>query len=178
MVVSRTTRKLGIAAAVLIVAAASVPGCGNIQAYFNPTFLSTLGMGESVANQPGEAPAIILEIENETNRVIEARLTWRDGEGEIQERTRSLGAGDKYAEAIICPIEELTLGDVGAMSETGVIIRMGFGGPNDAYLEVEPFGVLLQQGVNYDCGDTVTFKVMPSSATLSGYQTFAFIRRS
>ncbi|GAF86848.1 unnamed protein product, partial [marine sediment metagenome] len=46
------------------------------------------------------------------------------------------------------------------------------------YIEVEPFGVLLQEGINYDCGDVITFTILPSSATLSGYQSFAFIRRS
>ena len=45
-------------------------------------------------------------------------------------------------------------------------------------IEVEPFGVLLRNGANYDCGDGVTFAVTNSGATLSGYQVFAFIERA
>lgn len=145
---------------------------------FNPAFLQALGGGERVANLPGEAPAIVLEVENGTQRVIEFRLTWRDVESRIQERTRSLGLDEKFSEALICPVEETTLGDVSDLDATGAIVRLGTGTADDPFIEVEPFGVLLQEGINYDCGDSVTFTVLPSSATLSGYQIFAFIRRS
>jgi hypothetical protein len=72
----------------------------------------------------------------------------------------------------------MTLGDVGNLDATGAIVRLGGGTADDPYIEVEPFGVLLQEGINYDCGDVITFTILPSSATLSGYQSFAFIRRS
>jgi hypothetical protein len=34
------------------------------------------------------------------------------------------------------------------------------------------------EGINYDCGDGVTFAVQSSGTSSSGYQTFAYIRRS
>lgn len=153
-------------------------GCAFAEGFLNPAFLQTLGLGVTVADLPGEAPALVLEVQNDTDRVVEFRLTWRDGEGEIQERTRSLGVGAKYSEALICPIEEMTLGDVSNLSAVGAIARLGAGQATDPFVEIEPFGVLLQEGINYDCGDSVTFTILPSSATLSGYQVFAFIRRS
>ena len=109
---------------------------------------------------------------------MEFRLTWRDGDGQIHERTGILGVGDKYSEALICPIEEMTLGDVGNLNAIGAIVRLWSGTAFDAFIEVEPFGVLLQEEINYDCGDVITFTVLPSSVTLSGYQSFAFIRRT
>lgn len=156
----------------------ALTACTDLQQIFSSTFLDSIGIVNPIADLPGEAPAIVLEVENGTERVIELKVTWRDGDNQIKELTRSLGVGKKYAEALICPIKEITLGDVSNLSEVGAIVRLGFGTAADAYLEVEPFGVLLQQGVNYDCGDSISFKVFPSRATLSGYRTYAYIRRS
>ena len=155
-----------------------ISSCVNAEELLNPAFLQVLGVGERASNLPGEAPAIVLEVENGTERVVEFRLTWRDVESRIQERTWTLGVGEKYSEALVCPVEEMTLGDVSNLDAVGAIVRLGSGTANDPYIEVEPFGVLLQEGINYDCGDSVTFVVWPSQATLSGYRIFAQIRRS
>jgi hypothetical protein len=171
------TRKTCIFAG-LAAALFGLGACTDLQQIFSPTFLSALGFGDSVAVLPGEAPAVVLELVNGTDRVIEAKLTWRNSKKEIKELTRSLGVGKKYSEALICPIPEMTLGDVADLKAVGVIVRLGVGLSTDPYMEVEPFGILLQEGVNYDCGDVITFKVLPSSATLSGYQTFVFIEHS
>jgi hypothetical protein len=47
---------------------------------------------------------------------------------------------------------------------------------SDPYIDVEPFGIVLQEGLNYECGDAITFSVQRSTETLSGYQIFAYIR--
>jgi len=156
----------------------SAAGCVGIGEFLSPSFTQALGLGARAATLPGEAPVIVLEVENRSGRVIEFRLTWRDSEGEIQERTRTLGVGAKFSEALICPVEETTLGDVSNLDATGAIVRLGGGTASDPFIEVEPFGVLLQEGINYDCGDSVTFSVQQSGDTLSGYRVFAFIRRS
>ena len=170
--------KATVAGVVLLAGLLFVSSCVTAGDLFDPTFLQMLQIGERAANLPGEAPAIVLEVENGTDRVVEFRLTWRDAESTIQERTRSLGVGEKYSEALICPVEEMTLGDVSNLDDVGAIVRLGFGTASDPFIEVEPFGVLLQEGINYDCGDSVTFVVQPSGATLSGYRIFAQIRRS
>ena len=154
-------------------------GCLSVDSLLNPTFVQSLTSGGGgVANLPGEAPAIVLEVHNETGRNAEFRVTWRDSEGQIQERARALGVDESFAEMLICPIDELTLGDVSDLTATGAIVRLGSGSAIDPFIEVEAFGVLLQDGINYDCGDSVSFRILPSGATLSGYQIFAFINRS
>jgi hypothetical protein len=178
MVVLKSHGRTIVAGAALAVGLLAADGCADIQNLLNPTFLQAIGVGESAATLPGEAPAVVIEVDNGTQRVIEFRITWRDAAAEVHERTEALGVGEKYAEALICPVEEMTLGDVGNLDATGAIVRLGGGSAADPYVEVEPFGVLLQEGINYDCGDVITFTILPSSATLSGYQSFAFIRRS
>lgn len=169
-------RKASIAIAGYL-AALSMGGCtsGNL---LNPSFLAALGGGQQAASLPGEAPVLVLEVENSTTSVIEFLLTWRDGEGEVSQRSRTLLAGEKFAEAVICPVEEVTLGDISNLDATGAIVRLGNGNPEDPFVEVEAFGVLLQEFVNFNCGDSVTFEIRPSSATLSEFRIFAFFQSS
>lgn len=158
----------------LVVAA----GCSSSTSILNPGFLQALGLGPTAADQPGEAPTIVIEVENNTGRILEYRVTWRDADGTTQERIGGLAVAEKYSESVICPVTEMTLGDVGDLSALGAIVRLGNGDPEDPFIDVEPFGVLLQEEINYFCGDVVTFTVLPSSATQSGFQAYAFIRES
>lgn len=160
---------------------ALLAGCTGFGSLFNNEFLTEVGLGDQVSVLPGEAPAIIIEMENQTGRVVEYRLSWRAGDEddlEFVERTGTLAVGDKVAEAVICPVQEITVGDVSNLDAFGAVVRLGQGTADDAFIEVEPFGVLLQNRVNYNCGDIVTFAVRPSGATASGYQLFAYVRRS
>ncbi len=168
--------RMGLVLAATLVSA--TVGCVGLTDLLNPTFLAALSPGGGVADAPGEAPLVVLEVENGTSHVVEYRLTWRDSEGDISERTGTLAAGGKYAEAVICPVQEMTLGDVSNLNATSAVVRLGDGSVLAPFVEVEPFGVLLQDGINYNCGDVVTFRVLPSQATASGYQIFAFIRRA
>lgn len=150
-------------------------GCFNPISLLNPDFLSTVGLGAKVATTPGDNPAIVVAVQNQTTHVVDTRLTVRDGDGNVSERQYALGAGQSRAEAWICPISGLTLGDVSDLSASGAQVRLGNGGASDPFVDVEPFGVLLQPDVNFVCGDTITFSVLPSSATKSGYQIYAYI---
>ena len=153
-------------------------GCIGTGEFLNPEFLAALGVTNGVATVPGEAPAVIIELENRTGRVIEGQLTWRNSDGTVDERILVVPTDSKTSEAVICPVEEMTLGDVSNPQATGAVVRLGNGGPTDPFIAVEAFGVVLQEGVNYSCGDSVTFTVQPSNLTNSGYQAFAFIRRA
>src|SRR5262245_34366847 len=141
-------------------------------------FLAALGFTGGAATLPGEAPAVIIELENRTGRVIEGQLTWRNSDGTVDERILVVPSDSKTSEAVICPVEEMTLGDVSNPQATGAVVRLGDGGPTDPFIAVEAFGVILKQDINYSCGDSVTFTVQPSNLTNSGYQAFAFIRRA
>ena len=153
-------------------------GCLNAASLLNPELLTTLGLAARASDLPGEAPAVVFEVSNQTGRTIEFLLSWRDANNDVQQRRRALPAGDSFAEVVVCPASAVTLGDVSNLDAVGAWVRLGNGGPDDPFIEVEPFGVLLQDGINYDCGDVVTFSVQRSNATDSGYRVFAFIRRS
>jgi hypothetical protein len=153
-------------------------GCADLNNLLDPSFLGALGFSSRAASLPGDAPAVVVAIDNRTARTIEVRITWRDDDNRVGERLRVLPPDTNVAEAVICPVTELTLGDVSDLNQPGAFVRLGSGGSDDPFIEVEPFGVLLKEDANYSCGDEVTFTVQASSATLSGYQIFAFIRRA
>lgn len=175
-------RKFAAIALATTALVAGSAGCASVTsaagALFNPDFLALAGVGSQVASLPGDAPALLIGLENRTAELIEIRVTWRDSEGNITARNKLLGTGQKLVEAVICPVDELTAGDVGNLESIGARVIFGTGLPDDPFIEVEPFGVLLQDGANYDCGDAVTFAVVPSVNTRSGYQLFAFIERA
>jgi hypothetical protein len=104
-------------------------------------------------------------------------------ESDADSYTSTIGPLDKTAQMLTCPITELTVGDVSGLDQSGVRVYLvdsltGDGLVGTPFIEVDPFGTLLKEGVNYDCGDGVTFSVQPSSTTRSGYQIFAYIRRA
>ena len=169
----RSMRIIGLAGLAL----AAGTGCSP-DTFLNSEFLSALGYSQGATLIPGESPEVKVQVENRTDRVVEALLTVRLAQDNVQQRTYSIPAGAKFGEAFFCPVSQMTLGDVANTSTTGAIVRLGNGGANDPIVEVEPFGVILESGVNYDCGDAVTFSVLPSAQTRSGYQIFAFVRRS
>ena len=168
---------------VTLVAALAGPllagGCaGAIQGLFDEEFLAAVAGGGAVASLPGDAPALLVAVDNRTDRTIEAMVMYRDADGVIESYTTVILPLETTARALICPIEEITLGDLSDSSAIGVEVRLGNGSVDDPYIEVEPFGVVLQEGVNYDCGDALTFAVRPSTINPSGYQTLVEIRRA
>lgn len=162
--------------------ALGVPGCIGLDGIFASELLSALGGGSSVADIPGDAPAILVTLQNNTGRTIRAALSYRVEDLGVETVTYDIEPGEKTAQALICPIPEITLGNVSDSSATGAVVLLNEGSSDaefDApYIEVEPFGVIMREGVNYDCGDAITFSVVTSSATRSGYQIFAFIERA
>lgn len=154
-----------------------VAGCAAIPV-LNPEFLAAIGLGQTAAALPDEAPALVVGVDNLTNNTIDARISYRERDGRVIQQFYVLGPGEKTADSLICPIPEVTLGDVGDLEAIGAIVRLGGGTPDDAFIEVEPFGVLLQDEANYNCGDQITFQIVPSGSTLSGFQVLAFVQRA
>ncbi len=168
----------------IIAALGMLVGCtGTITNLFSPDFLSALGTGSSVASLPGEAPGLLVEVENRTDRWMQAVVSYRDGNDNVESFTTLVAPRDKTGQMVVCPITEITLGDVSNLSSTGARIFLidvtGAVDPDTApFIEVDAFGALLQEEINYNCGDALTFAVSESTATSSGYRIFAFIRRS
>lgn len=160
----------------------SLAGCGEI---LNPQVVSTaLGTGGPAVSLPGDAPALRVGVENRTARTVQMLVSWRDADDQVQQSLFTLQAGASNSQAVVCSVPELTLGDVGNLESIGAVVVLGSGTvggdgtPIDPVIDVEPFGVLLREGANYNCGDYVNFAVVRSSATRSGYQVIAFIQRS
>jgi hypothetical protein len=166
----------------------ALAGCGafRLTNLLNPDLLGTLGLGTRVASLPGDAPGLLVGVENRTDRWASIVISYRDGEDKVQSYTTVVKPGDKSAQMLVCPIKEMTLGDVSNLDSPGAVVYLIPEGTavdadllaNSPVISVDPFGVLLMEGINYDCGDGVTFTVQPSGTSSSGYQTFAYIRRS
>ncbi len=155
-------------------------GCISPLEIFSDDFLRAFGAVPSAASLPGEAPSLVIGVQNDTGRVIEYQLSFRNSAGEIDVRSGALpatGDGVVVSTAQFCPVTEVTLGDVSNLSATGAVVRLGTGLATDPFVQVEPFGILLQEGVQFSCGDRITFRVATSSATPSGYRVFATIER-
>lgn len=165
---------------------AALLGCGAFQLtnFVNPDFLSALGLGTSVASLPGDAPGLLVSVENQTDRFIAITISYRDVNDDVQSYSSTIASGDKSSQLLTCPVQEITIGDVSNLNLSGARVYLvdTLSDPNAIssapYIEVEAFGVLMKTSVNYDCGDGLIFTVQPSSLTSSGYQTIAYIRRS
>ena len=161
-------------------------GCGALQLtnFLNEDFLSALGLGKSVASLPGDAPGLLVSVENQTTRFIAITISYRDVNDNVKSYSSTVASGDKGSQLLTCPVQEITIGDVSNLTLSGARVYLvdTLPDPNNLsgmpYIEVEAFGVLMRNTVNYDCGDGLIFTVQPSSLTSSGYQTIAYIRRS
>lgn len=167
-----------------LVLTAVCAGCSSPLGLLNPNFALTLGLaGEQVATLPGDAPGLLVSVENRTNRWVDVVVSYRDGEDNASTYTTLVGPRDKGGQMLVCPVREITLGAVSDLEAVGAIVYLvdemdQIEDPTQVpYLEVDPFGTLLREGVNYDCGDELLFVVQTSTNTRSGYRTFGFIRR-
>ncbi|MBN2447444.1 MAG: hypothetical protein JXO22_12000 [Phycisphaerae bacterium] len=166
----------------LMVAVACLGSCADATNLFNSEFLDAVNTsitGESsVATLPGGAPAILLAVENSTSKNVLVEISYRTGTNEVETMTATIEPGQRSAQAVACPVTEITVGSLMDTTASGAAVLLGDGGEDDPRIIVEPFGVILQEGANYDCGDGITFTVVASSQTASGYRVFAFVERA
>jgi hypothetical protein len=173
----RLTVGLGILAGVLSL------GCAQ-QQFLNEDLLSALGFGSQAAELPGDAPGLLVRVENRTNRWIRVQVGYRDGDDNVETFTTTVRPLDATGQLLVCPIAEITMGDVSNLQSSGARVYLGDNITSSAqldsmpFIEVDPFGVLLQEAINYNCGDGIVFTVQASTDSQSGYQAFAFIRRA
>lgn len=156
-------------------------GCSPAD-YLNPDFLNVLGT-RSGALLPGDAPGLIVYVENRTTRDAELVVSYRDADDGIRTYTTFVQAGQRSGQLLVCPIREITLGSVTDLNTVGARVALvdgSVGGvlANVPFIEVEAFGSLLRDEINYECGDAITFVVQPSAQTRTGFVTAAFIRRA
>ena len=177
--------RLAIACGAVLVAA--LCGCGllSLNSYLNPDFLAALGLSEKVASLPGDAPGLLVTVTNRTSRPTQIFVSYRDPNDDVKSYTATLAAGDETSQMLVCPVKEITLGDVSSLTQPAARVYQVAGAVTDAatlaaapFIEVDPFGVLLRDVVNFNCGDGLIFTIQDSAVTRSGYQAFAYIRPS
>lgn len=177
-----------IAVVTTLALAVGLAGCtalANFTEILNPNLTAAL-VGPDVASLPEDAPGLLVGVENRTGRWVRMLVSYRDDDDKVENYTTTVAPGDTSAQMVVCPVTELTLGSVGDLSQTGALVYLvepsdvaaGTSLDDSPYIEVDAFGVLLMEESNYDCGDGVTFAVQESSASTSGYQVWAYIRRS
>lgn len=156
-----------------------LPACDSGLGLLNPDFVELLRPGSSAKGIPGDNPAILVYVQNLTDRWAVMTVSYRTGDDAVVQYSTSLNPGDKSGQVIVCPVTEITLGSVSDLSEVGV--RVGARrGPltadplQEPFIEVEPFGILLVEDVNFGCGDSLTFVVQPSDSSSSGFGTIAY----
>ena len=177
----KTAAGLGLALA------SALAGCGALDPtnLINPDFLSALGLGTTAASLPGDAPGLLVSVTNQTTWWMTAQIAYRDVNDNVKTYTTTVAPGAKTGQMLPCPVKEITLGDLSNLATPGVRIYLADNTvtnsatiANYPFIDVDPFGVLLRNTVNYNCGDGLIFQVQPSSAARSGYQTFALINRA
>lgn len=155
--------------------AVTLAGCSEFSNILDPTFIDTLTGANQVAALPGNAPSILLTVENRTNKLAQVDVTYRTSDGVAQRLPITVSGGQQFAQAVACPVEEMTVGEITDLTVSGAFVNLGDGGDSDPFVAVEPFGVLLRDGITYECGDAVTFALVSSTATASGYRIVAFV---
>ncbi len=163
-------------------------GCISPTEFVNPELLTALGASQGVRTLPSEAPGLLVSVENRTGQLTSVAISYRGSGQGVKSYTVMLQAQQHSAQLLVCPVTEITLGDVTNLGQSGAWVVLQdvpavtldqAGAPaNVPFIDVEPFGVLLRAGVNYDCGDELQFLVEPSGATRSGFGTEVLIRRS
>lgn len=181
MSVKRRSLAVGISALLGI----ALVGCIDAGSFFDPNFISALGLGTRVSDLPDDAPGVRVTVANQTTEWTRIAVSYRDENSNVRSFTTTLAPGDETSQMLVCPVEEITLGDVTNLTTSGAVVYLVDRNvtitaetlQTAPFVEVEAFGVLLRDTINYSCGDEVEFSVLPAD-TNSGYRTFAFIKPS
>jgi hypothetical protein len=157
--------------------------CFSPLEFLNPEFISSLGVQGRVASLPGQAPGLVVSVENRTTRAAEITVSYRDADDAVQTYTTYLEAGNSSGQMLVCPISEITIGSITDLRSSGARVALVeglVGGDLNSVptIDVEAFGTLLRQGVNYECGDAINFVLRASGTTSSGFEEIAFFEHA
>ena len=111
----------GLAAGLGAVLSTAVLGCGllNFSEFLSADLLSSLGVGSKVASLPGDAPGLLVAVENRTSRPCQVQVSYRDANYTVTAYITNVPPGDRNAQMLVCPVAEITLGDVYNLDKIG-----------------------------------------------------------
>ncbi len=156
---------------------------GGVGAGCNPNLVSSLGGTASLPTAPGANPYILVRFQNQIKGPpqnsgqtaasgVDFLATYRMT-GAKYSITGVMGDGLEYTadfgELVPCNMTVITLGDVDDLTAPGAWVA--YHGTLDPVLQpLAPFGKLLQNGVDFRCGDVLTFitYLMPENSRSYG----------
>lgn len=147
----------------------------------NPNFIAALGGEASLPTAPGTNPYVLVRIVN----LVEPPavdpfggstapagylfyLDWRYAGGNNPYQTgpsmtwwyNTVGlspVGADYGQLVDCNITGLTMGNTSDLTQPGAFFDYNYGGTSSVLQPMAVFGKMLQNGVDFRCGDVITF---------------------
>lgn len=150
----------------------------------NPLALNSIQANRHVPSTPGANPFIVLRFSNsvvgpdqnttelDDPAAINFRATWRyagRGKDGFSLSGSILGAGEDIGWTLPCDVTVLTVGDVDDLKEWGAWISFNPPGTDPVRTPLPPFGKLLANGIDFRCGDVVTFMLQPDNSNSTHY---------
>jgi hypothetical protein len=143
---------------------------GGVGLGCNPSFVQSLGGAAALPTAPGQAPYILLRLTNAISVPPSAsasqpatvptgvgyQLTWRYAGGQTGAwniGSPGLSPSEDIGMLVDCNMTIITLGNINDVTADGAWLIYG----NNTTQPLEPFGKILQNGVDFRCGDTLTF---------------------
>jgi hypothetical protein len=134
----------------------------------NPNLVQSLGGESNVPTAPGQNPYILVRLVNAVSVPASVSgtipipsgvgylATWRYAGG--QRDVWGIGGGglaatEDYGRLVDCNMTVITLGDIDDLTVAGAWLIYG----GNVTQPLKPFGKLLQNGVDFRCGDVLTF---------------------
>ncbi len=149
----------------------------------NPNLTQSLGGTANLPTAPGETPYVLLRMTNAITGPtigglptgapvgVNYLITWRYAGGTTDMWGTSgggLAATEDLGVLIPCNVTVITMGDVDDLTADGA--WLAYHGALDFVQEaLQPFGKLLQNGVDFRCGDVLTFVTYNDSSNARGY---------
>jgi hypothetical protein len=153
----------------------------------NPAFVQSLGGAAYVPTAPGTNPYILVRVLNAVSGAtmpvppgsttlgapvgIGFALDWRYAGGQpggLGLPGAGLAQNEDIGELVDCNMTVITMGDVNDLTAPGAWLR--YHGTLDFVQQpIVPFGKLLQNGVDFRCGDVITFVTYNDSSATRGY---------
>ena len=147
-------------------------------------FLDNLGLNSQVPTTPGQNPYIVLRWTNSVEGPDQSGDEPNDPAGVLFSSTwyyaggskdqfswggAGLAEGEDFGILLPCTVTTLTVGDVDDTTSTGA--WLSFASTDSSYVvtPLPPFGKNLSNGVDFRCGDVITFMIQPAADVAAQY---------
>jgi hypothetical protein len=161
-------RRSDVLRIMLALALGAVLSWGGTGLGCNPSLIQSLGGEANVPTAPGENPYILLRLINgiavppsvsgtiPIPSGVGYLATWRYAGGQRDAWAiggSGLAVTEDFGRLVNCNMTVITIGDIDDLTVTGTWLLYG----GNVVQPLKPFGKILQNGVDFRCGDVLTF---------------------